>query len=194
MFGVVMSLAGLEHGIGNLLQGNVPLAGMMFEPWPGFDAFNPMAGEPAVSVIPDLRVSCLLTVLISLTVPTWPLASLATGYGGLIPVSLSLVLLLVGCGVAPPVVGMMVGAAATQINRPVSRRRDPRLGRAIHPCSPNRGPSSLPRQRWDSWHCRRASPTPAGPSNCRIRRDRCVLWAARFRGIVDGGHRRSGVG
>jgi hypothetical protein len=123
-FGVIMSLAGLEHGVGEILQGSNPPPGILFESWPGSETFALMAGEPAMSVIPNLLVSGVVTVLISVVALIWSLAFLGRKSGGLVLLLLSLLLLLVGGGIAPPLIGMIVGTAATRIHNPLRRWRD----------------------------------------------------------------------
>jgi len=124
-FGVIMSLAGLEHGVGEILQGSVPPPGLMFESWPHSELFRIMAGEPAMSVIPNLLASGVLTVLISVVALIWSVAFLDRKNGGPVLMFLSLLLLLVGGGIAPPLMGVIAGAAATRIGKPVRRWRDP---------------------------------------------------------------------
>jgi hypothetical protein len=127
-YGVIMSLAGLEHGVGEILQGSNPPPAIMFKSWPGSETFALMAGEPAMSVIPNLLVSGVMTVLISVFALIWSLAFLGRKYGGLVLLLLSLFLLLVGGGIAPPLMGMIVGAAATRVNNPLRRWRDWEFG------------------------------------------------------------------
>lgn len=120
-FGVIVGLAGLEHGIGEILQGRVAPPGLMFPSWPHSEILAAMAGEPAMSVIPDLLLSGCLTVLLSLTTIAWSLAYLGRKHGGIVLMALSFLLLLFGGGMAPPVMGLLVGAAATRIRKPLKR-------------------------------------------------------------------------
>jgi len=53
-FGIIMGLAGLEHGLGEILQGNATPPGIMFPSWPNSAFFSTLAGEPAMSIIPNL--------------------------------------------------------------------------------------------------------------------------------------------
>ena len=64
-FGVLAGVAGLEHGIGEILQGTIPPDGIVIESWPGSAFFRIVAGEPAMTIIPSLLVSGLLTILVS---------------------------------------------------------------------------------------------------------------------------------
>ena len=122
-FGVIMSLASLEHGVGEILQGNLPPSGLMFESWPRSEVFELMAGEPAMSVVPNLLASGVLTVLVSAAALIWSVAFLDRKHGGLVLVLLSLFLLFVGGGIAPPLMGMIAGAAASRITKPLRQWR-----------------------------------------------------------------------
>jgi hypothetical protein len=126
-FGVIVGLAGLEHGIGEILQGRVAPPGVMFESWPNSEVLRVMAGEPAMSLLPDLLLSGMLTVLLSLATIVWSVAFLGRQHAGSVLLLLSSLLLLVGGGFAPPLMGLIVGGAATRIRRPVKRwsRPDP---------------------------------------------------------------------
>lgn len=130
-FGVVAAIAGIEHGVGAALQGSVPPAGLVFESWPDAPAYEILAGEPAMTVVPDLLVSGVLTILVSLGVAAWSIKYLRRSRGRWGLVALSFVLLLVGGGFGPPIVGFLVGTAAARIDagRRWLRRRvseDPR--------------------------------------------------------------------
>jgi hypothetical protein len=114
-FGVLAALAGLEHGVGEVLQGNVRAAGLMIQSWPDAAFFRVEAGEPAMSVVPNLLASGVLTILVSLVFLAWSVGFAHRKHGGLVLVGLSIVLLLVGGGFGPPLLGIIVGLTATRI-------------------------------------------------------------------------------
>ena len=122
-FGVIVGLAGLEHGVGEILQGNVAPPGLMFESWPHSGLLRIMAGEPAMSVFPSLLLSGILTVLVSLATIVWSAAFLGSRHGAFVLMLSSVLLLLTGGGFAPPLMGLIVGVAATQIRNPLRRWR-----------------------------------------------------------------------
>lgn len=119
-FAVIVALAGIEHGVGEILQGSVPPPALVFESWPDSDFLEILAGEPAMSILPNLLLSGILTVAFSLVLIAWAvIGSRKPTYGaGLI--LLSVVLLLVGGGLGPPLMLFVVGLAATRIHRPLS--------------------------------------------------------------------------
>jgi len=119
-FGTIAAIAGIEHGIGEVLQGDVAPPGMVFESWAGSELFQILAGEPAMTLVPNLLASGILTILVSLIVLVWAIWFVERKYGGLVLIGLSIALLLVGGGFGPPLLGMILGAAATRIGRPLA--------------------------------------------------------------------------
>jgi hypothetical protein len=129
-FGVITAFAGIEHGIGEMLQGPVAPTSLIIESWPDAEAFEILAGEPAMTVVPNLLVTGVLTVIVSLAVAVWAVAFADRRYGGSVLVALSLVLLLVGGGFGPPLLGIVLGIGASRIGA-ASRRPPGPLGHAL---------------------------------------------------------------
>jgi hypothetical protein len=120
VFGGLAALAGLEHGIGEALQGSVPPAGLMFPSWPDAAFFRSVAGEPAMSVVPNLLASGVLSILVSLVFLVWTVAFPQRKACGPLLLLLSVVLLLVGGGFGPPLLGIVVGITATRVRSPLN--------------------------------------------------------------------------
>lgn len=119
-FGALAALVGAEHGVGEILQGNVRPAGLMIQSWPDSPFFRIEAGEPAMTIVPNLLASGVLTILVSLVFLVWAVGLAHHRHGGLVLIGLSIVLLLVGGGFGPPLLGMMVGLTATRIGAPLT--------------------------------------------------------------------------
>ncbi len=113
VFGGLAALAGLEHGVGELLQGSVAPAGLVFLSWPDSAFFRVLAGEPAMSLVPNLLASGLLTTLVSLGLLVWSIAFPRRKGSSFVLLGLAVVLLLVGGGFGPPLLGLIVGVTAT---------------------------------------------------------------------------------
>jgi hypothetical protein len=120
VFGGLAALAGLEHGIGEALQGSVAPAGFMFPSWPDAAFFRSVAGEPAMSVVPNLLACGILSVLVSLVFLVWALIFPQRKACGPVLLLLSAVLLLVGGGFGPPLLGIVVGITATKVRSPLN--------------------------------------------------------------------------
>jgi hypothetical protein len=115
-FGAFMALAGIEHGIGEMLQGNIAPGGVMILSWPDSAFFRSVGGEPAMTVIPNLFVTGVLAILVSLALLLWSTLLVQRKNGSLIMVLISITMLLVGGGIFPPILGILVGVVATKIN------------------------------------------------------------------------------
>jgi len=117
-FGALWALAGIEHGVGEVLQGNVAPSGVMFPSWPDAAFFHSLNGEPAMTIIPNLFITGILTILSSLALLVWAAWFVQRKNSGLVMIFLSLTMLLVGGGIFPPILGILVGIIATRL--PVS--------------------------------------------------------------------------
>ncbi|HEX6335931.1 MAG TPA: hypothetical protein VFZ85_03190 [Jiangellaceae bacterium] len=131
VLGTLVGLAGVEHGIGEILQGPATPDGLFIMSWPDAAAMEILSGEPAMTLIPNLFVTGVLAVAAGLMVIAWSIVA-PRRYGGLGLMGLSMLLLLVGGGIAPPVMGLVVGAVATRIGT-TPQGRVGRLGRALAP-------------------------------------------------------------
>jgi hypothetical protein len=122
VLGFLAGLAGLEHGISEILQGNAQPVGLMFPsmgpPCNPAQAWN--ACEPAVSVVPNFLVAGTLTVLLSLALLLWSAAFIQHPRSGTALILLSVALLAFGGGVFPPLLGIAGGVAGTQIHKPLA--------------------------------------------------------------------------
>jgi len=123
-FGIVAGLAGIEHGLGEIWQGNVAPDGVVFESWAGSELFEILAGEPAMSIVPNLLVTGILAILVSAAFLVWVTRFVHTRLGGPVLIGLSVILLLVGGGFGPPVLGLILGLAATRIGAPFTWSRE----------------------------------------------------------------------
>jgi hypothetical protein len=125
--GAIMGLAGVEHGIGEILQGSVRPDGIMIQSWPESAFFEVLAGEPAVTVIPNLLVAGILTLLVSLAFLAWVIAFMDRKTSGFVLILLSIMLLLVGGGIFPPVLGIIVAIFDMRIKAMFRKKPSVRL-------------------------------------------------------------------
>jgi hypothetical protein len=112
VFGVIAAAAGIEHGVGELRQGAIPPPALVFQSWPDTPAFEVLAGEPALTLLPDLRLAGVATILVSLALAAWAVAYTRTPRAALGLAGIALVLLVVGGGFGPPLVGAITGFVA----------------------------------------------------------------------------------
>ena len=116
IFGILAGIGGIMHGPGEILQGNVVPNGLVFNSWTVEPIATNVGGEPAMSLIPNLLISGILTILVSSAVLVWAAAFVGRRRGGVILILLSLIMLLVGGGLAPPIIGIIAGVAGLGIN------------------------------------------------------------------------------
>src|SRR3972149_6730401 len=120
-FGIAAGIAGLEHGYFEILQGNPRPEGLMIvsmgPPCVTEEIWN--ACEPAMTILPNFLVTGILAVILGLLILIWSSAFVQRKHGGLALILLSVALLLFGGGIFPPLIGLVGGAAGTQINKPL---------------------------------------------------------------------------
>ncbi|WP_052436929.1 hypothetical protein [Georgenia sp. SUBG003] len=117
VLGVLAGLVGIEHGIGEILQGDVPVETVVLESWPGVAAFQPLDGEPALSLLPTMQVAGWASVAVGTAVVLWSALYVRRPRGGLVLVGLSALLFLVGGGFGPPLLGTVLGLATLGVGR-----------------------------------------------------------------------------
>ena len=96
-----------------MLQGSGSTGGIEFNSWAEGRIARNLGGEPAMSLIPDLLVTGVVTIVVSLVVLAWSVTSMEHRYAGVGLLVLCTSMLLVGGGFGPPVLGMLAGWAAT---------------------------------------------------------------------------------
>jgi hypothetical protein len=123
--GLSAGIAGIEHGIFELLQGNVRPDGLFIEsigpPCQPEAAWN--SCEPALTIVPNFLVTGILAIAIGLIMTIWSAGFVQRKYGGVVLIFLSIALLLFGGGLFPPVIGIIAGVFGTRINKPLGWTR-----------------------------------------------------------------------
>jgi hypothetical protein len=122
IFGILAGLGGLVHGVGEVLQGNVKPEGLVIDSWTQGPIASNMGGEPGMTVVPNLLVTGILTIIASLAVMFWA-PFVRTKRRGYVLILLSVLMLLVGGGFGPPIIGILAGVAGTGAGEASSRRR-----------------------------------------------------------------------
>lgn len=119
-FGVLAGLAGIEHGVGEMRQGSVAPDGLVVLSWPESTVFDVLAGEPAMTIVPNLLASGVLAAFVSFVFLLWATIFVERRNSGLVLMLLSGAMLLVGAGFGPPLLGVLVGAVGTRIGAPLT--------------------------------------------------------------------------
>src|SRR5512133_1623579 len=119
-FGSLVAIAGIEHGIGEALQGSAAPSGVAILSWPGAGPFEVLGGEPAMTLVPNLLATGMLAILVSVAFLAWATLFIERSHGALVLMLLCIPLLLFGGGFGPPILGAILAAAATRINSPLA--------------------------------------------------------------------------
>jgi hypothetical protein len=117
--GVLVGLAGIEHGFFEILQGNVKPSGIMIEAIGPAHRFWEYGIERALTIIPNFFVTGILAIIVGLLVTIWAGVFIERKYGALILMLLSIILWLVGGGFAPIFMSILASITATRINKPL---------------------------------------------------------------------------
>jgi hypothetical protein len=125
--GVLVGLAGIDHGIFEFLQGNVAPNGIMIAAIGPAQRFWQYGEETALTVLPNFLVTGILAMIFGILVMIWSIKFIAKKYGAGILFLLGVTLFLFGGGFAPIFTTIIASLTATCINKPL------RFWRAVLP-------------------------------------------------------------
>ena len=114
--GLVAAFAGVEHAVGEVNQGFGQSPSLVFESWPDEPAFESLDGEPAMSLVPDLAATGVLAAVVAVALGVVAVIFADRRHGAAMLVGLSLLLLVVGGGFGPPLLGTLAGGLASRID------------------------------------------------------------------------------
>lgn len=129
VLGALVGVAGIEHGIGEMLQGPGRPDGLLIESWPHVPALEVLSGEPAMTVIPNLWVTGVLALAVGLALAVWAVGFATRRHGGTVLIGMSVLLLLFGGGLLPPLMGIVLGVVAAHTGTRRHRMPGPFLRR-----------------------------------------------------------------
>jgi hypothetical protein len=123
--GAYAGILGMQHGSFALLQGATAPTGLLF------NAIGPPcrpetvwhACFPAMTLIPNLRVTGVAAIIVGFLLLVWALRFVQRRYGGRVLGLLAILLLLVGGGFVPVLIGLVAAAASRGLHRPCTRFR-----------------------------------------------------------------------
>ena len=117
--GTLVGLAGIDHGIFEILQGHVPPSSVMIAAIGPEQRFWVYGEETALTIVPSFLISGILSIILGIMVAVWAVRFIDRKYGGGILMLLSIALFLVGGGFAPIFMAIIASLTATQINKPL---------------------------------------------------------------------------
>ncbi len=118
-FGVLVGLAGIEHGYFELLQGDVRPGSIMIDAIGPAQRFWEYGTERALTIIPSFLVTGILAMVFGLLVVIWAGAFVHRKNGAGVLLLLSIMLFLVGGGFGPIFLAILASATATRIDKPL---------------------------------------------------------------------------
>ncbi len=118
--GILVGLAGIEHGFFEVLQGNVKPGGLLVDAIGPAQRFWEYSSETALTIIPNMLFSGLLAIIVGIAVTVWAAYYVDKKYGARVLMFLSIILWLVGGGFAPFFMAIFAFIAASRINRPLN--------------------------------------------------------------------------
>jgi hypothetical protein len=117
--GIILAIAGLAHGIPEILQGNTPTDGLIIQAIG--PEMNLWGTEEAFTILPTYLSTGIAAVSLSLALMVWSVGFVHRRHGATVLGLLFLGLFLFGGGIAAQVVfAPFVGAAATRIHKPLT--------------------------------------------------------------------------
>jgi hypothetical protein len=116
ILGIFAGIGGASHGPGEILQGDIAPSGIIIEAWPSLTL---LGGAPAMTFIPNFRVSGIVTVFSGLAVTIWAATRIRSKNGGLVLILLSIMMFLVGGGLIPPVFGVVAGIIGARVTKKI---------------------------------------------------------------------------
>ena len=116
---IIAGIMGIEHGIGEMLQGYRPTESVFILSWPGSPFFKIMSGEPAMTIVPNYLITGLLAILFSASFLVVFIKSRLNKQAITILFILLILMLLTGAGFGPPVVGLIAVLIALKRNSPL---------------------------------------------------------------------------
>ena len=118
--GVICGLIGIQHGVLEILQGNVPITSLVIDAIGPAQKMWESSREPALSILPNMLVTGIVTVFFSILVIIWSIGFMNRKRGALIFFILSLAEFFTGGGITSFELAILATLAASRINRPLT--------------------------------------------------------------------------
>jgi hypothetical protein len=118
-FGILVGLAGINHGVFEILQGNLRPDSMMISAIGPAQRFWTHGHETALTILPNFLVTGILAVIFGILVILWSTAFIERKSGAGVLMLLCIILFLVGGGFAPIFMAILASLSATGINKPL---------------------------------------------------------------------------
>ena len=131
--GVMLGLAGMNHGVFETLQGDTPTDGLIIQAIGDAHQMWSYGTEEAFTIIPNYLLTGVLAVFLSIAIIIWSVGFVHKKRGPTIFILLFILLFLVGGGIGQIVFFIPTWLASTRINKPLTwwRRVLPEKNRQV---------------------------------------------------------------
>jgi hypothetical protein len=130
VLGLFAGGASVEHGVYEILRGNLRPEGLMIASMG--PPCQPEAVwhncEPAMTILPNFLITGILAVTIGVFFMLWSLAFVQRRGGGLVMILTAVPMLLFGGGIFPPLIGILGGIVGIRLHRAAGPSRAQRPG------------------------------------------------------------------
>jgi len=113
---ILAGIMGIEHGIGEVLEGNRPTEGVFILSWPDAAFFEILSGEPAMTIVPNYLITGILAIIFSGIFLAVLLRYRLVRKSIPILFGLLVLMLLTGGGFGPPILGTIAVLIALKGN------------------------------------------------------------------------------
>jgi hypothetical protein len=117
--GVLLAVGGIDHGLFEALQGDKPTGGLLVHAIGEQNRMWAYGTEDAFTLIPNFVITGVVAIVVSVLIAVWSLGFIHKKNGSLIFLILSVVLFLVGGGVAQIVFFTLAWVISMRINKPL---------------------------------------------------------------------------
>jgi len=118
--GVILAIAGMEHGFFETLQGSIPTGGLIIQAIGDAHQMWVHGTEEAFTIVPNFLITGILAILVSLAILVWSVGFIHTKHGATIFILLCGLLFLVGGGIGQIAIFLPAWIVATRIHKPLA--------------------------------------------------------------------------
>ncbi len=114
--GIIAGMMGVEHGIGELLQGTKTIDSGFILSWPNSAFYEILGGEPAMTLFRTYSSTGIFAILFSILFILGVLFLMPRKYSFFALLPVTSLMLISGAGFGPPLVGIIASLMGTKIN------------------------------------------------------------------------------
>lgn len=119
LLGVIFGISGINHGLFETLQGNLPTGSLFISAIGEAQKMWPHGNEPAFTLLPNFLITGIAAMLVGLAIIIWSCGYVHKKKGSTILLLLFILLLLVGGGVAQVLFFPWIFIVSRHINKPL---------------------------------------------------------------------------